>query len=349
MCAASNNPPPLQSLALEGLENFFAAADLSAHQARLVFQALHKHGELDPEKMPALSASCLRFLRSLPPQPSLTLQAVHRARDGTIKLRLAAGRQAVEVVLIPGPRRLTVCLSCQIGCAAGCAFCRTGVPGLRRNLAAWEMVEQARVARRFWQEEGGALPLANLVFMGMGEPLHNEANVLQACHILSHDLGAGFSKRHIVVSTAGVGDRIRPFWEQNAAALSLSLHATTDEVRNELIPLNRRWNLAALHRILLDIPWRHRETVTIAYLLLEGVNDTRADARRLAAWCRPLPAKINLVEFNAFPGARFRHAGEAQVAAFREWLREEDAFHTLRQSRGGDVLAACGQLAAGRD
>ena len=115
----------------------------------------------------------------------------------------------------------------------------------------------------------------------------------------------------------------------------------------ELIPLNRRWNLAALRQILLGIPWRHRETVTIAYLLLDGVNDTHADARRLAAWCRGLPAKINLLEFNPYPGSQFRRAGAEKLAAFRGWLRELGAFHTLRHSRGGDVLAACGQLAAG--
>ena len=144
------------------------------------------------------------------------------------------------MVLIPGPRRVTLCVSSQLGCAAACAFCHTGTLGLRRNLEAWEIVEQVRVARKFWAEcataglssSGSAPNITNLVFMGMGEPLHNEHNVLHACRILNHGLGAGFSKRHIVVSTAGVGGRLRPFWEQNVASLALSLHATTDALRD---------------------------------------------------------------------------------------------------------------------
>lgn len=317
-----------------------------------MFQGIHKHGELNPEKMPSLSAACVRFLKSLPPPPFLSLDEIHRAQDGTIKLRLTGPEsskrapQALEVVLIPGPRRVTLCVSSQIGCAAGCSFCRTGTMGLRRNLETWEMVEQVRLAKNFWRQKPA---ITNLVFMGMGEPLHNEANVVQACRILNHDLGAAFSKRHIMVSTVGVGKRLQAFWKEDVASLAISLHATTDELRNKLIPLNRRWNLATLRKSLLDIPWRRRETVTVAYLLLDGINDSRADAVRLVEWCRGLPAKINLLEFNPYPGSPFRRTDEGKLATFRQWLHDLGAFHTLRHSRGGDVLAACGQLAAGKN
>ncbi|MFH0939666.1 MAG: 23S rRNA (adenine(2503)-C(2))-methyltransferase RlmN [Planctomycetota bacterium] len=336
---------------LSDLKTVFVTHGLSQHQAQLTFQAIHRHGELDYAKMDGVSDRCRSFLQSLPPLPSLRLEETRRAQDGAIKLRLTSphfetkpstieNQRSFESVIIPGPRRVTLCISCQIGCAAACAFCHTGAMGLTRNLAAWEIVEQVRVARSIERK------IANLVFMGMGEPLHNETEVVQACRILNDDLGAGFSKRHITVSTAGVGDRIRSFWEQRVASLTISLHATTDAARDQLIPtLNRRWNLAALRRILLDIPWRHRETVTIAYLLLDGVNDTPDDAKRLADWCAGLPVKINLLEFNSFPSSSFRRASAEKLAAFRQRLRAYGLFNTLRRSRGDDVLAACGQLA----
>ncbi|HYF52173.1 MAG TPA: 23S rRNA (adenine(2503)-C(2))-methyltransferase RlmN, partial [Planctomycetota bacterium] len=189
----------------------------------------------------------------------------------------------------------------------------------------------------------------NIVFMGMGEPLHNEEAVLRACRIFNENLGAGFSRRHIVVSTAGVGARIRPLYDSGVASLAVSLHATTDEVRDKLVPLNRQCNLAALRKILRDIPWRSRESLTVAYLLLDGVNDTREDARRLREWCEGLPAKVNLLEFNPFPGSTFKRASPEKLAQFRQWLHDEGLFNTHRRSRGDDVMAACGQLAtAGR-
>ncbi|HEY3321924.1 MAG TPA: 23S rRNA (adenine(2503)-C(2))-methyltransferase RlmN [Planctomycetota bacterium] len=351
----------LHGLTLPQLTQKLAAHSLPAHQARLTFQAIHRHGVLDPEKMPGISERCRNVLLKFPPLPRLSVTSTHAAEDGTLKLQLATpAGELLECVIIPsqggagvsagrhGGRhhpatRVTLCLSCQIGCAAGCSFCFTGTMKLQRNLEPWEITEQFRLA-----SQHAPRPITNLVFMGMGEPFHNEAHVLQACRIFGEDIGAGFSRRHIVVSTAGVGNRIRPFWETGAASLSLSLHATTDEVRNTLVPLNRRWNLDALRKILLDIPWRKNETITIAYLLLSGVNDSQADAQRLADWCRGLPAKVNLLDFNAFPGGTYAKVSDSQRAAFRQWLHDYGVFHTLRHSRGDDVMAACGQLAARR-
>ena len=287
----------------------FLFRGLTAHQARLTFQAIYRHGLFSPGEMPEISATCRKFLASLPPPPQSTLDEVRHALDGTIKLRVkTAAGDAVESVIIPAQRRLTLCVSSQVGCAAGCTFCHTGTMGLLRNLSAWEILEQLRLANKVVAEKaassadstgggGGAKPprVTNIVFMGMGEPLHNEANVLQACRILNDDVGAGFSRRHIIMSSAGVGNRIRPFWEQNAALIAVSLHATTDEQRSRIVPLNRQWNVDALRQILLDIPWRNGESVTIAYLLLDGFNDSKEDALRLAGWIKGLPAKINLL------------------------------------------------------
>ena len=210
--------------------------------------------------------------------------------DGSIKLRLKIpSGEAIESVIIPAGRRMTLCVSSQAGCAAACAFCHTGTMGLLRNLQTWEIIDQVRLARSVLVENS---QLTNLVFMGMGEPLHNEANVIQACRILNDDAGLGFSRRHIVMSTAGVGNRLLPFWEEGVASLAVSLHATTDEVRDQIVPMNKTtWNLAALKKILQEIPWRSRESLTVAYLLLDGINDTYDDAVRLREWVEGLRRK----------------------------------------------------------
>ena len=344
----------LHELTLPELAEHFRGQGLNTHQARLTFSALHRHGSREWKDFSAVSIACRRYFESLLPLPCLTLQETHRASDGTLKLRIrtSAGHD-VESVIIPAAGRVTLCVSSQAGCAAACAFCHTGTMGLLRNLEAWEIIEQHRIASEVWRrgrfeagfsEETHAL-ITNIVFMGMGEPLHNEEAVLRACRIFNEDLGAAFSRRHIVVSTAGVGARIRPLYESGAASLAVSLHATTDELRDKLVPLNRQCNLVALRRILLDISWRPRESLTVAYLLLDGVNDTRDDARRLREWCEGLPAKVNLLEFNPFPGSGFKRASPEKLAQFRQWLHDEGLFNTHRRSRGDDVMAACGQLA----
>jgi 23S rRNA (adenine2503-C2)-methyltransferase len=319
---------------------------LSAHQAALAFKGLHRLGLRNVEAIPELSEKAKKYLKTFGPLPTLSINEIHRATDGTVKLRVkTSGGELVESVLIPAQKRLTLCVSSQAGCAAGCTFCHTGTMGLLRNLQAWEILEQVRLAAQFLRDEKREGEITNIVFMGMGEPLHNELNVTQACRILNDDIGPGFSKRHIVVSTVGVGNRIAPFWQQQIASLAISLHATTDEVRDKIVPLNKQWNLAALRKILLEIPWSNRESVTIAYLLLEGVNDTLDDARRLSEWIQGLPAKVNLLEFNPFPECEYKRASPEKLAAFRQWLNDYGVFNTLRQSRGQDAMAACGQLA----
>jgi len=372
----------LNGCPLPEIRSLLGSRGLSVHQARLTFQAIQRCGILDPGQMPGISGKCREFLRGLRPMPRLRLDTVQRASDGAAKLRLRThDAQMIEAVIIPAHsarKRVTLCVSCQVGCAAGCAFCHTGAMGLKRNLEAWEIVEQYRIAGELLRNpacpeytptprqskiENRKSRITNIVFMGMGEPLHNLGNVVRACRIFNEDLGAGLSPRHIVVSTAGVGNRIRDLWQEGVASLALSLHATTDELRRQLVPLACHWDLSALRQILLSIPWRRRETVTVAYLLLEGLNDSREDAQRLAEWLRGLPAKLNLLEFNSWqqggdrqsisrrPGSGdypsvFRRASPEKLAAFRQWLYDFGVFNTLRHSRGSDVLAACGQLAS---
>ena len=348
------NTPPFNALPLSDLTLEFTRAGVSSHQAKVTFKAMHRLGVLDGAQMPEVSAAGKKFLASQPELPRVLIEDSKRALDGTIKLRVKTPHgEAVESVAIPARGRLTLCVSSQAGCAAACAFCHTGTMGLLRNLETWEIVEQVRAAQSFldaipeneWLGEGVPRRISNIVFMGMGEPLHNEDNVVRACRILNDDTGLGLSRRRLVMSTAGVGNRIRPFWERGVASLALSLHATTDETRSRIVPLNRTWNLAELKSILQSIPWAARESVTIAYLLLDGINDTHADAERLAAWVDGLPAKVNLLEFNPFPGSEFKRSSPERLAEFRQWLYELGVFNTLRHSRGDDVMAACGQLA----
>ena len=340
--------PVLSSLTLPELTALFEHAGVSAYQARLVFQAIHRHGALVPDAMPEVSAAGRKFLNTLPPLPSVTIDEALHAQDGTIKLRVKLSRgESVEAVIIPANSRLTLCVSSQVGCAAACSFCHTGTMGLLRNLDAWEILDQVRVAQQYLDEQSPRAKkrLTNIVFMGMGEPLHNEENVVRACRILNEGIGLGLSRRQILMSTAGVGNRLRPFWEQGIASLALSLHATTDDVRSQIVPLNKSWNLDALKVILLEIPWRPRETITVAYLLLDGVNDSKDDAARLARWVEGLPVKVNLLEFNPFPGSGFKRSSAERLKEFRQWLHDLGVFNTLRHSRGDDVMAACGQLA----
>lgn len=337
---------------------------LSAHQAALAFKGLHRLLLRDIDAIPEISDKAKKLLKTLGPIPTLTIDEAIRSSDGTVKLRIkTSGGEMVESVLIPAQQRMTLCVSSQAGCAAACGFCHTGTMGLIRNLQAWEILEQYRLANEYLSQHHGLdakavsdterqcearnvkSAITNIVFMGMGEPLHNELAVTQACRILNDDIGPGFSKRHIVVSTAGVGARIYGFWHQQVASLALSLHATTDEVRDKIVPLNKHCNLAALRKILLEIPWGNRESVTIAYLLLDGVNDSQEDAKRLSEWTMGMPAKVNLLEFNAFPGTEYKRSSPERLAEFRKWLNEYGVFNTLRQSRGQDAMAACGQLA----
>jgi 23S rRNA (adenine2503-C2)-methyltransferase len=280
----------------------------------------------------------------------LTLpQIVERSssQDGSCKLLLAFGSDRVEAVHMPravGGGRVTLCISSQVGCAMGCGFCATASMGFQRHLSAAEIVAQvSSVVAELGPRQPAAL---TLVFMGMGEPLHNLAQVARAVELLCHPHGMGLSPKRITVSTSGLVPEIselgaltpRPF-------LAVSLNATTDEVRRELMPIGRRYSLADLKRALVSYPLRPRERITIEYVLLAGVNDTLDDARRLAAFCREFPHNINLIPFNAHPLATFAAPSEPAIDAFaRALLDERPELVTVRRSRGRDVHAACGQL-----
>jgi 23S rRNA (adenine2503-C2)-methyltransferase len=265
-------------------------------------------------------------------QDGLTHKVVLELNDG----------QRVECVSMRYERRLTFCLSSQVGCALKCAFCATGLMGLHRNLRAEEIVAQVLVMGDLHQWRDDKF---NLVFMGMGEPLANFEPMMTAIRVLREDKGLNLGARRITVSTSGIVPGIRRLAEQGLPlGLALSLHATTDELRNQLVPLNQRWPLAELLAATRDYSRKVGRRTTIEYILLAGVNDRAEDAHRLAAIARSLPSKINLIPYNPVPGLPWQRPTPEAVQSFAELLYPNAPAVTVRNTMGGEIWAACGQL-----
>jgi len=267
--------------------------------------------------------------------------------DGSCKLLLELGTERVEAVHMPrdvGGGRVTLCISSQVGCAMGCSFCATASMGFQRHLSAGEIVGQVlRVVSELGPRHPSEL---TLVFMGMGEPLHNLPQVARAISVLCHARGLGLSARRITVSTSGLVREIEQLGTlEPRPLLALSLNATTDEVRRELMPIGRRYPLSELRRALEHYPLRPRERITIEYVLLRGVNDSEDDAVRLSDFCQGFPHNVNLIPFNEHPLSPYQAPAEAEVDRFaKALLARRRALVTVRRSRGRDVQAACGQL-----
>lgn len=271
---------------------------------------------------------------------------VWRSSDGTRKLLFVlSDGAAIESVLIPDPPRLTLCVSSQVGCGMGCQFCATARLGLRRNLSAAEILAQVLAAQELLAP---GQRITNVVFMGMGEPLANYQNLVQALEVLLSDWGLGFSGRRVTVSTVGLLPQMRRLVSETPVQLAVSLTGTTEEQRSALMPVNRRYPLEALVEACRALPLPQRRRITFEYVLLAGVNDRPEDADRLAALLRGVRAKVNLIPFNPFPGAPFDRPRDVVVEQFRERLLARRLFASVRRSRGLDVQAACGQLAVAR-
>ncbi len=274
--------------------------------------------------------------------------------DGTRKylLRIAGGHE-VETVHIPEKGRGTLCVSSQVGCTLSCSFCHTGTQKLVRNLTAAEIVGQIMVARDDLGEwpEPGRRPndetrlLSNVVLMGMGEPLYNFGNVRDAMKIAMDGEGISLSRRRITLSTSGVVPEIARTAREIGCLLAVSFHATTDEVRDTLVPINRRWNIAALLDALREYPrLSNSERITFEYVMLDGVNDSDEDAYRLLKLVRGIPAKVNLIPFNEWPGAPYGRSPDERIRRFADIICKAGYASPIRTPRGEDIMAACGQL-----
>jgi 23S rRNA (adenine2503-C2)-methyltransferase len=316
-----------------------------AYRGRQVATWVYGKGEADFGRMSDLPRELRERLADVAVVSPPEVAACHVSRDGSTKLglRLVDGR-LIQSVVMPDRNRLTLCISTQVGCGFGCAFCLTGTMGLVRNLTAGEIAGQVWAARTTLAP--GAR-LTHVVFMGMGEPLANYAATVKALRILVAPLGFGFSPRRITVSTVGLVRGLERLAREDLKVnLAISLHAATDEVRSELMPVNRGWGLDDLLATCRRFPLPVRQRMTFEYTLLDRVNDSAEDAERLVRRLRGLRAKVNLIPFNEWPGATFRRPPPERILAFQRRLLDAGLTATIRWSKGEDVGAACGQLAS---
>jgi 23S rRNA (adenine2503-C2)-methyltransferase len=327
-----------------------AAAGAPGYRGEQVFRWLHQHAVASTDEMKNVPQALRDGLGAEVPLRPLRTDVIQEAKDGTRKLRFkTVDDRSIESVLIPeipdGENeerdKLTLCVSSQVGCAMDCGFCATATLGYGRNLTPGEIVEQVYHATKL----AGRRP-TNLVFMGMGEPLHNFDNVTRALALLQHPWGLNFSPRRITVSTVGLVPGIEKLGKLSPAPnLAISLNATTDEVRDRIMPVNRKWPIAKLLEAASKFPLAHGRRVTYEYVMLAGVNDTDADADRLIRLLRGMPNKVNLIPWNPFQGPQFQRPSAERIRTFQERLRAANMAVYIRTPRGDDIDAACGQLA----
>lgn len=340
----------LLNLDRRDMEAFFTGIGEKAFRASQVLKWVHQLGVDDFDAMTNLSKALRARLREMAEIRAPEVVLDRESRDGSRKwlLRLEDGN-CIETVFIPEDDRGTLCVSSQVGCALDCAFCATAQQGFNRNLTTAEIIGQVWVASRILgrPRPSEERPITNVVLMGMGEPLLNFDNVVRAMNLMMDDLAYGLSKRRVTLSTAGYVPGIDRLAEASEASLAISLHAPTDELRNELVPLNRKYpirELMAACRRFADAQQGHRQ-ITFEYVMLAGVNDSEQQARQLVALLRGIPAKVNLIPFNSFENARYTRSSDEAINRFRDVLLAAGLNTITRKTRGDDIAAACGQLA----
>jgi 23S rRNA (adenine2503-C2)-methyltransferase len=342
-----HRPPDLRSLTLEGTEALARELGAPRYRGEQIFRWVHARGVSDTAQMKNLPPELRAKLGEQARLSTLVVDRVQRSVDGTRKLRLlTADGRAIESVLIPDGDKLTQCISSQVGCALACDFCATAKMGLSRNLEPGEIADQVYRAREILAREEPGRRITNLVYMGMGEPLHNYDSVVRSLEILTHELGANFSYRRITVSTVGLVPGIEKLGREPARPnLAISLNASTDEVRDRIMPVNRRYPIARLLAAVRAFPLERRRRITFEYVLLAGLNDTPADAERLAALLRGVRCKVNIIPWNPHPGAPYRRPEPEAIERFQNQAKDRGLPTYLRTPRGDDIDAACGQLA----
>ena len=353
-----DGPINLVGLTREALKEALITAGSPEKQVKMrlgqLWQWIYEKGVRDFEQMTNLSKDYRAFLAEhfVIAIPEVVSKQV--STDGTRKylVRIAGGHE-VETVYIPESDRGTLCISSQVGCTLTCSFCHTGTQKLVRNLTAGEIIGQVMLARDDlgeWPAPGrnpatSARLLSNIVLMGMGEPLYNFENVRDAMKIAMDPEGIQLSRRRVTLSTSGVVPEIARTATEIGCLLAVSFHATTDAVRDKLVPINKRWNIEALLEALRDYPKAsNSERITFEYVMLKGINDSDADAHRLVELIKGIPAKVNLIPFNPWPGAPYERSSNNRINAFSEIVYQAGYASPVRKPRGEDIFAACGQL-----
>lgn len=326
-----------------------AERGLPSFATRQIQEWIFSKGGTDPAGFTNLSRAAREALAE---EFDWSLPAVEMAltsRDGSEKLlfRTRDGLFA-ECVLMPSEKRVTLCVSSQVGCRFGCTFCQTGKMGLSRHLSSGEILGQLLLANRRLEEQGAGRRVTNVVFMGMGEPLDNFEAVVEACRTMTDPRLCGLSRHRVTVSTVGLVPEIRRLGQEVAVSLAISLHSADDEHRSRMMPVNRTYPLEVLKQALLEYPVQTRHGITFEYVMIHGENDSIAHARKLVKYLHGLKAKVNLIPMNPHPGNPMRASEEEALNAFQKYLSERSIPAPIRYSRGQDVSAACGQLASKR-
>lgn len=340
-----DNKTDLKNLSQEQLVSFVESLGQPAFRGRQILSWLYRPGITDFSEMTDLAREFRLILSDNAGISRLEQHVVEVSRDGAVKFGFVLDdQQVIESVLIPEEDRNTLCVSSQVGCAMGCTFCLTGKMGFFRNLTVAEIVNQVCFVRDWIAKNGGG-KLSNLVFMGMGEPLANLDNLLPALSILTEQRGLDFSSRRITVSTCGLVPQMLVLGNETRVNLAVSLHAVDDETRSIIMPINKKYPLEVLLEGCKNFNMQKRQRIMFEYTLLEGVNDSDASAEKLANLLRDIPCKINLLAVNVTEENEFRSPGRDRILRFQKILRNNGYTVFIRQSRGEDISAACGQLA----
>ena len=332
------------------LKSFFIDLDEKAFRAEQLWNWLYVKGI---DELSGLNNISKNIINKINEQYYLSQFKVSRSllsKDGTRKwlFKLEDGKE-IETVYIPDKNRGTICVSSQVGCSLSCSFCHTGTMKFSRNLSTSEILGQVMYVKNFlkdWNNKTDKKKITNIVFMGMGEPLLNYDNVIKSINVLTDQKGLAFSKRKVTLSTSGVVPKILDFKEDSDVNLAVSFHAAFDEIRDILVPINKKWPIANLLDALKEYSKkRMHKRITFEYIMLEGINDSIKDAKELVKLIKPFKAKINLIPFNPWPGSNYKASSPDQIKVFKKFILDEGKLvATVRLPRGDDVLAACGQL-----
>lgn len=340
----------LMDLTRQQMREFFAELGEKPFRADQLVKWIYHFGEDNFDNMTNINKKLREKLKAVAEIKAPEVAVEQRSADGTIKWAMQVGEQQVETVYIPEADRATLCVSSQVGCALACTFCSTAQQGFNRNLTVSEIIGQVWRASKIIGNFGvtGVRPITNVVMMGMGEPLLNVANVVPAMEIMLDDFAYGLSKRRVTLSTSGVVPALDMLRDKIDVALAISLHAPNDELRDEIMPINKKYNIKMLmdsvHRYL-EVSNANHGKVTIEYVLLDHVNDGTEHAHQLAQVLKNTPCKINLIPWNPFPEAPYGKSSNSRVARFQKTLMEYGFTVIVRKTRGDDIDAACGQLA----
>ena len=346
----SVNKKNIFNITKKDLEDFLLEKKIKLFRKNQIWNWIYVQGKKKFSEMHNLSEDLKKLLDSSFDISFLNASKTYTSVDGTKKwlFKLSDGKE-VETVFIPEGKRGTICVSSQVGCSLSCSFCHTGTMKLERNLNLDEIVGQIITVKHFlsdWKKKTEQKVITNIVFMGMGEPLLNYKNVINAINILCDTQGLAISKRKITLSTSGIVNKIRDFQRDTDINLAISLHAAFDKIRDELVPVNKKWPISQLlNELKIYSNSKTKKSITFEYIMLDGVNDNINDAKELIKLISPLKSKINLIPFNPWPNSPYKVSSYEKIEKFKNFILEKgNIVATIRNPRGDDILAACGQL-----